>query len=67
MDNPSIKKIRVWHGLTQAEMGELLGLAKSTYSQKEQKLINWTLADVINVKKHFGIDIDELQEIKDLM
>lgn len=62
----SIKRIRQWNGLTQEEMAMRLGIAKSTYSQKEQGFIGWTLKDIANVKREFGINIDELQEIKEM-
>lgn len=67
VENTSIVGIRKWNNLTQEEMGKKLGMAKSTYSQKEQGAIAWTLSDMIKLKKFFNVVIDDLKEVKDMM
>jgi len=58
----SIKQIRGFNSLTQRKMAEKLGMAHSTYSQKENGHLKFTLEDLIKVKTVFGIAIDDLKE-----
>lgn len=63
----SIKKLRKYNDFTQKEMATKMGIAYSTYTQKEQGLIPWQISDFIIVKKLFDISIDELEEINQMM
>lgn len=67
MSKWSIKKIRKYNDFTQKEMAEKMGIAYSTYTQKEQGVMQWQIADFIMIKKLFDINIDELEEIDKLM
>lgn len=67
MSKWSIKKLRKYNDFTQAEMAEKMGIAYSTYTQKEQGVMQWQIADFIMIKKLFDINIDELEEIDELM
>lgn len=62
----SIKDHRVESGLTQKNMAKKMGLGLSTYQQKEQGLINWTLSDLVKVKKILRVNIDTLKELSAL-
>ena len=62
-NNINVQKVielRNSHKLTQREMAEILGLSTITYSQKEQRVINFTVSDLIILKRHFKININEL-------
>lgn len=63
----SIKKLRKYNDFTQKEMAAKMGIALSTYTQKEQGLIPWQISDFIMVKNLFGVNIDELEEINQMM
>lgn len=55
-----LAKFRKEKGLTQREMAEAMKIATITLSQKEQGLISLTTKDLINIKKHFKVNIDFL-------
>ncbi len=59
----TIKEHRVEKGLTQKNMAKKMSLGLSTYQQKEQGLINWTLSDLVKVKRILGVKLDTLKEL----
>lgn len=61
-DKLTIKQLRVLHDLTQESMAEILGIHTQTYRKKETGVSKWTLDDVVAIKKHFKINIDDLKE-----
>lgn len=60
----SIKQIRVLNDLTQKEMAELLGMSEFAYRRRETGESKWSLDDIVKIKKHFEINIDNLKEVQ---
>lgn len=61
----TIKEHRLEQGFTQKRMAELMNLGLSTYQQKEQGLINWSLSDLVKIKKILNIVLDDLREVNE--
>lgn len=53
-------ELRKEHHLTQREMAVILGVSTITYSQKEQRVINFTVSDLIKLKQHFKVNVNNL-------
>ncbi|MDE8065848.1 helix-turn-helix transcriptional regulator [Erysipelothrix rhusiopathiae] len=66
MNNINIRMLRKSSNLTQSQMASKMGLAQSTYSQKEQGLINWTLPDFIFIKRNFNVKLEDIEEFKSM-
>lgn len=46
------------NGIKQKEIGELLGLTKSTVSNKMNGRLPWTLEQIKTLCRHYGISAD---------
>jgi DNA-binding XRE family transcriptional regulator len=59
--NWAIRAQRAQYGLSQAQMGEIIGDTAETYSRKERGEQEFTITDAIAFKEHFGLkSIDEI-------
>lgn len=55
-----LKGTRVSHGLTQKDMGQIIGKSESSYRKKENGIIQFNLQEVRAIGKHFKKPLDQL-------
>lgn len=58
--NERLKQLRIDHNLTQEELGEYLGVGRTTVVNYEQGRIRPTLENVVRLAKRFGVSCDDL-------
>ena len=56
----TLMELRKKRGITQKELGEVLGVSNKTISKWEKGIIEPDIASMINLSKYYGITIDEL-------
>lgn len=60
----TIKTMRILNGLSQKQMGEIIGVSQGTYQQKETGNIKFSLDEVITIKRKFNIEsFDDFKEL----
>lgn len=60
VDTLKIKSLMALKGETQEELADTLGISRSTLNRKLTGKINFTLADLEQLAKHFGVRVAEL-------
>jgi transcriptional regulator with XRE-family HTH domain len=55
-----IRAIRTEHGLSQSDLGKILGLHQTAICRLEQGLQNLMLSDAVALARHFKIDPKEV-------
>lgn len=56
----TLMELRKKRGITQKELGEVLGVSNKTVSKWEKGIIEPDITSMINLSKYYGITIDEL-------
>lgn len=56
MEKLTLKQVRLMKGLTQKELGELLGLTEHAIQRRENKKVKWSLDEVSLLCKKLKID-----------
>ena len=57
-----LKELRLKHGLTQEELGRMLGVTGANCTRYEKGLAQPKMATLIKMSQIFGVSIDYLQE-----
>ena len=60
-----IRDMRVDRGLSQEEIGDILGVKQNTYSQYEIGVLNYPLDVVIKLAEFYGTSVDYLLGLTD--
>lgn len=58
-----IKLLRVTHGLTQAEVADILGVHVTTYTKKENGYISFSLSEMNLLKHFYNLSNDDVVEV----
>ena len=58
--NENLKLLRTKNKLTQAELGKILNLSRSTISNYEARKMQPSIETIIEISKYFKITIDSL-------
>ena len=56
----NLAKLRKEQGITQQQMGQLIGCATSNYNRKERGKMNFRITEMEIIKKHFNKPLDEI-------
>lgn len=56
MEKLTLKQVRLMKGLTQKELGELLGLTEKAIHRREKGEVQWNLIEVYNLCEKLNID-----------
>lgn len=62
--NENLKLLRTKNKLTQAELGKILNLSRSTISNYEAGKMQPSIETIIEISKYFKITIDSLLKIQ---
>ena len=60
----ALKDIRVSHGLTQTEVGEVIGIGKTTYATWEQCRSMPDVDTLYRLAKYYGVSMDTMYGIE---
>ena len=60
IENSNLKRLRMFHGLTQQDMADLLKVDKRTYVNKEAGIYPFKSNEMYIIKERFGMSVDKI-------